>query len=43
VVPYGKPLAGAQETEGDEKLVFEHIEDTEDADLLPVTNIGFRC
>jgi len=43
LVPYGKPLASAGETEGDEKVVFEHIEDSEDADLLPVTNIGFRA
>jgi hypothetical protein len=42
LVPYGKPLP-AQENDGDEKVVFEQIEDSEDADLLPVTNIGFRC
>jgi hypothetical protein len=43
LVPYGKPPVAADEKEGSENLVFEHIEDSEDADLLPVTNIGFRC
>jgi hypothetical protein len=43
LVPYGKPLAASGESDGDEKLVFEQIEDSEDADLLPVTNIGFRA
>lgn len=43
VVPFGRPAPVAEETDVSEKPLFEPIEESEDADLLPVTNIGFRC
>jgi hypothetical protein len=39
-VSYGKPATVIEETDG--KTLFAPIEESEDADLLPVTNIGFR-
>jgi hypothetical protein len=43
LVTYGKPAAATEETDGSDKTAFEQIEESDDADLLPITNIGFRC
>ena len=42
LVPFGKQVAAADGKDGVELAPIERIEDSEDADLLPVTNIGFR-
>lgn len=42
LVPYGRPTPATEEADVSDKTLFEPIEESEDADLLPVTNIGFR-
>jgi hypothetical protein len=42
LVPFGKQATMTEGTDNSDQLLFEHIEDSEDADLLPVTNLGFR-
>jgi hypothetical protein len=42
LVPIGIPATATEGTDDGDKSLFERIEDSEDADLLPVTNIGFR-
>jgi hypothetical protein len=37
-----RPVPALDETDGIESTLYEHIEDSEDKDLLPATNIGFR-
>jgi hypothetical protein len=42
LAPISRPAAATDETDGTDKSVYEEIADSEDKDLLPVTNIGFR-
>jgi hypothetical protein len=42
LVALGRPAPAAEEADVTDKPIFEPIEESEDADLLPVTNIGFR-
>jgi hypothetical protein len=37
-----RPALAVDEIVGNESNLYEHIEDSEDKDLLPATNIGFR-
>jgi hypothetical protein len=41
VVPSGRPALANEEYDGSSTLL-DPIEESEDADLLPVTNLGFR-
>jgi hypothetical protein len=43
IVPFGRPTPAAEEADTQDKTLFEPIEESEDADLLPVMNIGFRA
>ncbi len=40
LAPISRPAA--DEIDSEDKSLYEHVEDSKDADLLPVTNIGFR-
>jgi hypothetical protein len=42
LVPFGRPATVTDGTDAHEKPLFEPIEESDDADLLPITNIGFR-
>lgn len=37
-----RPAPAVDEIEGNDSNLYEHIEDSEDKDLIPATNIGFR-
>ncbi len=42
LAPVSRPAAATDETDDIEKSVYEEIAESDDKDLLPVTNIGFR-
>ena len=42
LVPISKPAPEIEPVDGNDKPLFEDVEDREDDDLLPVTNLGFR-
>ena len=42
LVPTGRPATVTGAIDRTDESLYEHIEDSDDKDLLPVTNIGFR-
>ena len=42
IVPFGKQIAVPDGKDVSDLSLIERIEDSVDADLLPVTNLGFR-